>query len=286
MASNRPHRRLRALVTLVVVASACGGPPPHAEDAGPAPPLLRAHAHNDYRHKRPLLDALDHGFTSVEADIFLVDGKLLVGHDRTELRPERTLEKLYLEPLRERARAHRGKVYPGGPELTLLIDLKSEAEATYKALSRALAEFADIISVVRDGVLEAKAVRVVISGNRPRELMEAEKERFAGFDGRLEDLSSKAAADFMPLISDHWGRNFAWRGDGPMPAAEREKLKAIVAAAHAKGRRVRFWATPESPALWKELRDAGVDLINTDELAKLRDFLGEAAAKEGKAPGP
>jgi hypothetical protein len=27
-------------------------------------PLPRAHAHNDYEHERPLLDALDHGFTS------------------------------------------------------------------------------------------------------------------------------------------------------------------------------------------------------------------------------
>jgi len=32
-------------------------------------PLIPAHAHNDYLHARPLLDALDHGFCSVEADI-------------------------------------------------------------------------------------------------------------------------------------------------------------------------------------------------------------------------
>ena len=34
-----------------------------------AVPLARAHAHNDYEHPRPLRDALDHGFTSVEADV-------------------------------------------------------------------------------------------------------------------------------------------------------------------------------------------------------------------------
>ena len=28
----------------------------------PAKPLGQAHAHNDYYHKRPLLDALSHGF--------------------------------------------------------------------------------------------------------------------------------------------------------------------------------------------------------------------------------
>ena len=33
-------------------------------------PLTRGHAHNDYAHERPLLEALDNGFTSIEADIF------------------------------------------------------------------------------------------------------------------------------------------------------------------------------------------------------------------------
>src|SRR5207244_7981145 len=84
-------------------------------------PLPQAHAHNDYEHKRPLQDALDHGFCSVEADVFLVDGQMLVGHDRKDLRPGRTLEKLYLEPLRERVRLNGGRVYSKGPTVFLLI---------------------------------------------------------------------------------------------------------------------------------------------------------------------
>ena len=48
-------------------------------------PLTNAHAHNDYEHTRPLFDALDQGFNSVEADVFLVDGKLLVGHTAFDL---------------------------------------------------------------------------------------------------------------------------------------------------------------------------------------------------------
>jgi arylsulfatase A-like enzyme len=47
---------------------------------------------------------LAHGFTSVEADIHLVDGALLVAHDRDEVDPSRTPEKLYLAPLAERVR--------------------------------------------------------------------------------------------------------------------------------------------------------------------------------------
>ena len=40
-------------------------------------PLSNAFAHNDYLHKRPLLDALDNGFVNIEADIFLKGNKLV-----------------------------------------------------------------------------------------------------------------------------------------------------------------------------------------------------------------
>jgi hypothetical protein len=67
-------------------------------------PLDRAHAHNDYAHQRPLLDALDAGFCSVEADVYLVDGDLWVAHDREDLKSTRRLTNLYLDPLLQRAR--------------------------------------------------------------------------------------------------------------------------------------------------------------------------------------
>src|SRR5262249_44809854 len=88
--------------------------------AQPAPtPLTRVHAHNDYVHPHPLFDALDHGFCSVEADIYLVDSQLLVAHERFQTKPEHTLQALYLDPLRERVKKNGGHVYPNGPEFTL-----------------------------------------------------------------------------------------------------------------------------------------------------------------------
>src|SRR3954466_15622599 len=97
-----------------------------ASDAATIKPLPQAHAHNDYEHARPLLDALDHGFCSVEADIWLMPEGLLIGHDRKDLRPNRTLQALYLNPLRERIRANGGRVYRGGPIFYLLIDVKPD----------------------------------------------------------------------------------------------------------------------------------------------------------------
>jgi glycerophosphoryl diester phosphodiesterase len=244
-------------------------------------PLPRAHAHNDYRHERPLHDALAHGFTGVEADIFLVDDDLVVAHDRHEITPERTLRRLYLDPLRERVKQNGGRVYPnsGAPgQVTLLIDIKSEAAATYKALDRILAEYQDIFTSFGPDGRRDRAVLAIISGNRPYELMASQKVRYAGYDGRLTDLQSDAPADLMPLISDNWTRHFKWRGTGRIPAEERTKLREIVQTAHDKGRRVRFWATPDnsSPAreaLWRELILAGVDMLNTDDLEGLQQFL-------------
>ena len=236
-------------------------------------PLRQAHAHNDYEHKRPLFDALECGFCSVEADIWLVDGKLLVAHARNQVRPERTLQSLYLDPLRERARRNGGRVYPSGPEVTLLVDVKSDAEQTYIALREVLKAYSDLLTVFHSGSTATNAVTVIISGNRDRSLMDKETVRYAALDGRLEDLESNAASHFIPLVSESWTKLFKWRGAGLMPKDEKQKLQQTVTKAHAQGRRIRFWATPDRAEVWKELLDSGVDLLNVDDLAGLQKFL-------------
>ncbi len=232
-----------------------------------------AHAHNDYLHDRPLLDALEQGFNSVEADIFLVKGKLLVAHDIFQQRPERTLETLYLDPLKQRIAAEGGQVFRNAEPFVLMIDIKSEGESTYKELHQVLEKYASILTKVENDQVHRGPVKVIISGNRPIETISKQTLRYCGIDGRVSDLDSSVPAHLMPMISDNWTKEFRWRGKGEAPAEEQAKLKRIVEQAHAKGRIVRFWATPEEPALWKLLLDAKVDLINTDQLRTLSDFL-------------
>ena len=263
---------LRAVVCSAV--AAIGALAAGAEEPAPAVrPLPQAHAHNDYRHPRPLLDALDHGFRSVEADVYLVGGELLVGHDREELKAGRALETLYLAPLRERVERNGGAVYPKGPTVILLIDVKDDAEATYAALHRLLSKYEDMLTSVRGGRLEQKAVTAVVSGNRAEGAIREQEVRFAAIDGRPADLEKDEPSHVMPLVSANWTTLFEWRGDGPMSEAERMKLRGYVAKAHDRGRLVRFWATPESEEVWQELLAAKVDLIGTDDLDRLRDFL-------------
>ncbi|MFJ4719733.1 phosphatidylinositol-specific phospholipase C/glycerophosphodiester phosphodiesterase family protein [Streptomyces luteogriseus] len=255
--------------------------PASAGERTPRPrPLWRAHAHNDYEHPRPLLDALDHRFGSVEADIHLVDGQLLVAHGPENLDPSRTLETLYLDPLAARVRAHHGSVYRGyRGSLHLLIDIKTEGSSTYLELDRHLRRHRHLFTTYAHGRVHRGPVTAVISGDRAaRAPMEAQTVRRAFYDGRLTDLGSPAPASFIPLISDNWTLNFTWQGVGAFPDAERRKLRGIVATAHRRGQKVRFWATPDlagpaREALWRELLAAGVDRLNTDDLAGLEAFL-------------
>lgn len=242
-------------------------------------PLARAHAHNDYEHLRPLQDALTQGFTSVEADVWLVDGALLVGHDQTDLKPKRTLASLYLDPLVKRIKSRGGSVFRtwAGP-FQLLIDVKSDAATTYKAIHAELRAHRRIMTTFTGDSVDQGAVTAVISGSRDLALMQAQPKRFAGYDGRVADLDSGISPTVMPLVSDNWLGQFTWWGMGPMPEDQRAKLHDIVDRAHAAGYRVRFWGTtdvrtPARRALWKELLAADVDQINTDDLPALAKFL-------------
>ncbi|WP_424890961.1 phosphatidylinositol-specific phospholipase C/glycerophosphodiester phosphodiesterase family protein [Streptomyces sp. XH2] len=255
----------------------------HASGAPGRPPLRRAHAHNDYEHPHPLADALAHGFGSVEADIWLVDGELLVAHDASGLDPARTLEALYLDPLQRRVRAGHGRVYRGYDlSLKLLVDIKTDGAATYRELSRRLRRYGTLFTSCADGRIRRGAVTAVISGDRSaRGPMAEERLRHAFYDGRLADLGAGAPASFIPLVSDNWNSVFGWQGTGPMPAPEKARLRQIVSTAHAEGRTVRFWATPDQPgpareAVWRALFSAGVDYLNTDDLAGLEAFLRAA----------
>ncbi len=259
---------IRRVLAALVAACTLIAVSPAAPARAHVVPLARAHAHNDYEHPRPLFDALAHGFTSVEADIWLVGGELLVGHDAEDLVPGRTLQSLYLDPLARR------RHWP----VQLLVDIKNTGEATYLELDRVLRRYRGSLTSYHFGRVRPGAVTVVISGDRPRALMAGQKVRYAFYDGRSADLNTGVRASFMPLISDNWNNLFTWQGVGPMPAAERARLRQFVREAHADRQRVRFWATPDQPgpareAVWRELVAAGVDHINTDDLAGLEAFL-------------
>ncbi|WP_203839254.1 hypothetical protein, partial [Winogradskya humida] len=144
--TRRPERRrvviAGALGVLLVVALAAlldlrgqkpGERPPAAmpivNPVTATGPLEHGHAGNDYLNARPLQDALDHKFTSFEADVFLRAGNLVLCHqlrgdvceDHRGIRiTPKTFASTYLRGLNTRVSANGGRVYPGYNQPVLL----------------------------------------------------------------------------------------------------------------------------------------------------------------------
>ncbi|EEF59757.1 phosphatidylinositol-specific phospholipase C/glycerophosphodiester phosphodiesterase family protein [Pedosphaera parvula] len=263
-----PLRTLPLFLALAVTPITYSG----AQSTNHPAPLTRAHAHNDYEHKHPFFDAVEQGFCSVEADIHLVNGQLLVAHNSRDVDPAKTLQSLYLDPMRQRIKKNGGRLYANGPECTLLIDFKTEGKTTYAVLGKVLAEYSDILSVFKDGKLETNAITVVLTGGYSREAVKAQAMRYAVCDGKIPDLEKNPPANLVAWISEDWSKFFKWQGHGQMPVDEKERLIQFVTKAHEQGRRIRFWDAPDRPAFWKEMLADGVDLINTDDLKGFQTF--------------
>jgi len=232
-----------------------------------SPSLTNAFAHNDYWHKRPLFDALENGFTYIEADIYLRKEKLVISHMPPLFGKKRTLEHLYLDPLLKYVQEQ--KTEP----ITLAIDIKSGAAKTYQALQKCLDKYKPILSSYESGVITYRQVTIVLTGHRPTNLLK-EKSRIVFLDENLRYMKTENATQHLALLAScKYSRILTWNGTGEIPQAERSELCQYVKQAHQLGQKVRLWASPEKEAVWTELLNCGVDLINTDRLADLKSFL-------------
>lgn len=236
-------------------------------------PLVKAHSHNDYDRERPLLDALDAGFCSIEADVFLVDGELLVAHNLKDTKKGKTLRSMYLEPLAQRVRINEGRVYKGGPEVWLLIDVKQDGEKAWQAIRSELKSYKFMMATSD----KPGALRAVISGDRAINAIASDSEHLAGIDGRFSDLPSNYTYAQMPMVSASWLDFFEYRGT-PLSDVERMTLRSLVRQVHREGRRVRFWGVPDTPVYWQETIDSGADFVNTDSPAKVAAWFASYAS--------
>lgn len=232
-------------------------------------PHPNAHAHNDYEHESPIWDALRHGFMSIEADVWLIENKLYVKHNKPkDLSQTPEFRKLYFEPLMKIIERQGGKIYlRSNQPLLLMVDIKANGLEAYKVLSNILEPFKGIITG-KDAPLN-----IFISGARPIEYALQDTNRCVGIDGRPEDLGKGYSADFMPVISQRFGKIIKWKGKTEISDADFKVLKDLADACHEEGKKLRLWASPETELAWETLLKAGVDLLNTDHLEKLDKYL-------------
>ena len=224
--------------------------------SGQVTPLPLAHSHNDYERLNPLTDALANGFTSVEADILYIYGKLHVGHNMPrKKRPKlKTLTKQYLKPLYKRFAANGGEIYKGyAGDFYLWIDIKFEPQRAYEALRAQLYPFREMLNYYQNGKLHKGKVTVILSGERPFKSLLSDDLQLMTLDGRPSDLPKNYPNTLMPFISEHVGKVCQVKSYDEVGEKEIQRIYELVAKAKAQGKKVRLWATPEDEQLWQEL---------------------------------
>lgn len=223
-------------------------------------------AHNDYEKPVPFLVAYHQQADFIEADIFLYKGKLVVAHTHSEISLDKTLASLYLQPLQEKINKNKGTAYPNSNKpLSLMIDLKSEGATTLTKLVSELKTYPELV--------KCKSLRVTISGNVPEPATWKDFPDFIHFDGRPGIEYTPDQLKRIQLISTSFSTHSSWNGKGVLTATDRSKIKGIIEEAHGKKKPIRFWGAPDFENAWIKLKEVGVDVINTDHVVGLADFL-------------
>lgn len=239
-------------------------------------PLPNAHSHNDYEQVKPLTAALANGFTSIEADVLYIYGRLYVGHNMPDKKRHglKQLHKQYLKPLYKRFKKNDGYIYPKYEEpFYLWIDIKFEPKKTYKKLREILYAFREMLTYYENGKLHQGKVVVILSGERPFKELLNDSLQLMTLDGRPEDLAKNYPSHLMPFISENASKVAETEDYSKVGLEEWKRVQEYIEVTHQQGKKTRLWATPELEALWEQLLEMGIDLINTDDLPKLRKFL-------------
>jgi len=228
-------------------------------------PLANAHAHNDYEHERPLKDALSFGFTSVEADIYLINDELYVSHNYPENLKGIGLKELYLDPLQQLLKANSNQVYPGYKGVFyLMIDLKSDAGPTYKKLHQLVSEYPEFKNNPN--------FKIYLSGKDLLYTLSM-KDRIMAVDGRPKDINGTYTIDEMPVISESFVGITGWKTRSEITGDQWKKVETFINEVHKSGKKCRIWGIPDNEAVWKRLLGYKMDFINTDKLKELSGFL-------------
>ena len=228
------------------------------------------HAHNDYQKPEPLINALRHKVFSIEADIYLLDNRLLVAHDKKELSVAKRLDSLYLLPIIELFRRYKGTVSEDSSySPVLMIDIKENGEAALAQLIKLVSQHRSVF----DRSVNAKAVQLVISGDRGASSRWTSYPSYIFFDGRPKEIYDSATLQRVAFISDSY-LNYI----NPQDSIT-SRIGQVVKKIHGMGKLFRLWGSPDNFESWKLQQQLGVDIINTDKVEECRKYFLEKAKK-------
>ncbi|KAJ3771694.1 hypothetical protein FB446DRAFT_89485 [Lentinula raphanica] len=255
------------------------------------------HSHNDYWRDVPLLTALSFGVASVEADVWFINDTLFVGHELAALTPARTFDSLYVQPLLAILALQNpinaftaNQTSPNGvfdtssgTPLQLLVDMKTDGDSTLPPVLAALQPLRRLnyLTTFINNTLTTSAITVVGTGNTPLQGIKSLSPRDVFFDAPLASLNHDPDTIYnstlSPIASTDYGVAIGWDGIGDISETQAGEVERLVADAHARGIKARFWDTPGWPvqarhAVWEVLAEKGADWLNADDLEAASRF--------------
>ena len=227
----------------------------------------KIHSHNDYHQNIPFWLAYGCGLDSIEVDVFLKNNDLMVAHYENEIIENRTIESLYLNPIRDLL-----SLNLDNQALQLLIDIKTAPYETIHRLVLILNKYPDITT--------NPLVSIVISGSQPKIEDYPNYPNYMKFDyQKLIEITDKNILDKVGLISLSLRKFSNWNGLSDLSTEDQVRIKEVIKKAHSYGKPFRFWATPDTEKAWKTFAQFGVDYINTDKLCQSSNYLNPKRSK-------
>ncbi|HUS00326.1 MAG TPA: hypothetical protein VMY77_01290 [Chitinophagaceae bacterium] len=225
--------------------------------------VANGHAHNDYEHPIPFYTAYNAGLGSIEADVFPVNGVLLVAHSRKDIQPQKTLKELYLIPLLKALSADTKR------RLNLLVDIKEDYKVALSLLVQELEPLKQYLSIPQ----QTMQLTIVISGTRPPPAEYKNYPSYIFFDDDLKLPHTAGEWERVALVSLPFNKISGWKGEGDIDRKDKKRMRHTIDSVHAAGKPIRFWAAPDTESSWKLQMKLHADLIGTDKIEELKNFL-------------
>ncbi len=233
-----------------------------------------AHSHNDYKNNIPFYRAYEKGFGSIEADVYAVNGKLMVAHDKTEIVESRSLKILYTDPLIEKLAHDQQR------QLRLLIEIKEDYKAVLPLVISELKPLEPYFSYPG----HPGRLSIVLTGAVPPAAEMVNYPEWISFDVDHLDGFTPEQWKKVGLVSFPFSKYVHWNGKGVLNNEEISRVSGGIDSVHAAGKMIRFYETPDTKSSWLALIRLKVDIIGTDKIEELGDFLNKKEKDEYLSP--
>ncbi|KAF2825566.1 hypothetical protein CC86DRAFT_394511 [Ophiobolus disseminans] len=247
---------------------------------------IPCHSHNDYWRRVPLYDALRWGCTGVEADVWLFDKELFVGHSTNALTKDRTFRTMYVDPIVRMldlkntntsiatSTSSKNGIFDTVPSqtLVLLVDFKNDGRDIFPYVSQHLEALREknYLTYFDGKTTHGRAVTVVATGNAPFDMINANSTyRDIFFDAPLASMPDSDSTSIQArgggqgtvgtLPNSHFDSTNSYYASvdfrraigfvwwGTLSSKQLALVRGQIKGAHQRGLKARYWSTPKWP---------------------------------------